>query len=605
MVLTGFVPNLFIETKIVLMYAKCGILADARKILKSMPRRNVVSWTVMIAAYVRHGFRKEAMEAFYEMQRTGIQPNQFTFTSFLPACANIAGMKHGKEVHEAVIKSGFQSNVFVGSALVDMYVKGGSIEDALKVFDKMPERNVVSWNAMIAGYVQTGLVDKALELFEKMPERSVVSWTTMVAGYVQNGYIDDAMKLFREMPERNVVSWTAMIAGYVQSGHLDEALELFEKMPERDAVSWTAMIAGFAQNGLVDKALKLFQKTPQKDVFQCNAMISGYAQNGCFEEALKLFQEVHGIGVKPDSDTLASVLSSCANLASLGCGKHIHGGIIRSGLELNIFVGSALVDMYAKCGDINDARKVFDEMPGRDVVSWNAMIVGYAIQGCGKESLCLFEQMKHYGLKPDHVSLVGVLSACCHAGLVDNAWQYFHSMSHDYHITPAAEHYSCMVDLLGRAGLLYEAYNLINNMPVKPSAFVWGSLLGACKIHINVELGEYAAEHLFELDPENAAHYVLLSNVYAAAGRWDGVEKVRKIMKDRKVRKKPGCSWIEVNSKVYTFLIGDRSHPQTVEIYAKLEKLFGQMKEAGYIPNMSFVLHDTEEQKGHILCDHS
>eukprot|EP01018_Ginkgo_biloba_P008628 Gb_28770 [translate_table: standard] len=575
MIETGFNPDSFLGTKLVVLYTKCGSLVDARRVLDDMPERNVVSWTAMIAAYARHGCDEEALTLFNHMQRTGIQPNQFTFSSVLPACAALAVLEHGKMVHEGIIRCGFQSNVFVASALVDTYVKCGSIKDARNVFDRMSERNVVSWTTMIAGYAQNGHVDEALELFQNMPERNVVSWTAMIAGLARRGQVGEALKLFQKMPEPNVVTWTALITGYAQNGRVDEAVKLFQKIPEQNVVSWTAMI-------------------------------SGYAQNGRFEEALKLFQQMQLTVVKPNLDTFASVLSACANLAALQEGKEVHENIIKSGFQADIFVENALVDMYAKCGSIEDAQKVFGKMTKRDVVSWTAMILGYAMHGCGKEALQLFEQMQLSTTKPDHITFIGILSACCHAGLVDDGRQNFVRMTCDYHITPTLEHYCCMVDLLGRAGHLDEAQDFINKMPITPDAAVWESLLGVCKIHTNVEIGERAAEHLFELDPKNAAHYVLLSNIYAAAGRWDGVEKVRKLMKDRRVKKMPGCSWIEINNKVYAFLGGDRSHPQVEQIYAKLETLSGQMKDAGYVPNTTFVLHDVEEeQKEYVLCYHS
>eukprot|EP01018_Ginkgo_biloba_P002462 Gb_38483 [translate_table: standard] len=572
---SGFHGEILVGTKLVNMYTKCGSLVDGRRVLDEMPERNVVTWTSMIAAYAKNGCGEEALELFNHMQRTGAQPNEFTFASILRACANLVALEHGKKIHEGVIRSGFQSDVFVGNALVHMYVKCRSIEKAHHVFEKMPERNVVSWTTMIAGYAQSGHFEEALKLFHKMPERNVFSWNAMITGHAQSGHVDEALKLFQIMPERNVVSWNAMIAGYSQNGYIDEALKFFQEMPERNVVSWTGMIAG-------------------------------YAQNGQFDNAMQLYRQMQLAGEKPDSDTFTSVLPACANLAALHEGKEVHENIIKSGLQSDICVGNALVDMYSKCGSIEDACKVFNKMPRLDVFSWTAMIVGYAMHGYGMEALQLFEQMQHTDTQPDHVTFVGVLSACCHAGLVDDGWKYFESMSQYYHITPGVEHYCCMVDLLGRAGHLGEAQDLISKMPVRPNAAVWLSLLGACRIHTNVELGERVAECLFELDPTNAAHYVLLSNIYAKAGRWDGVEKVRKMMKDGRVKKMPGCSWIEVNNKVYTFIGGHRSHPQKHEIYAELEKLSGQMKEAGYMPDTHFVLHDVEEeQKEHILCYHS
>eukprot|EP01018_Ginkgo_biloba_P003095 Gb_21016 [translate_table: standard] len=734
----GFVPNRFLGNTIMNMYVKCGSLVDARRVFDEMLDRDVCSWTVMIAAYSRHGLGEEALILFDQMKRSGIHPNRFTFASVLPACGNLAALEQGMEIHEEIMRSGFQSDVVVENALVDMYAKCGNIEkardlfdkmpqrsvvswntmiagyaqnkhfdQALNVFDKMPERDVVSWNAMISGYAQNGYVDEALKLFQKMPrpnvvswnaiiagyaqsghgeealkffrqmqlagvkpdsktfasvfpacanlaalqegmeiheeivrsgymldvfvenalvemyakcgrihkareifdkmsQRNAVSWNTMIAGYVQNGHVDEALKLLRKMPKPDVVSWTTIIAGYTQNSRVDEALKLFQEMPQRDAVSWTVMITGYTQSGRVHEALQLFQEMPERDVASWTAMIAGYAQNGQGVEAINVYRQMQLAGVKPESKTFASVLPACANMAALEQGIEIHEEIIRGGFQSDVFVVNALLDMYAKCGRIEKARDIFDKMYQRNAVSWTTMIAGYAMHGFGKEALKLFEEMQCAGMKPDHVTLVCVLSACCHAGLVDEGQQYFNCMSQNYHITPGMEHYGCMVDLLGRAGRLDEAHDFINKMPVKPDAAVWRCLLAACRKHNNVELGVRVAERLFELDAKNAAPYVLLSNIYAAAGRWSDIEKVRRLMKDRMVKKTPGCSWIEVNKQVHAFLAGDKSHPQTHKIYAELEKLSRQMKEAGYLPDKRFVLNDVEEQqKEQILCQHS
>lgn len=276
---------------------------------------------------------------------------------------------------------------------------------------------------------------------------------------------------------------------------------------------------------------------------------------GFFDRALNLFGQMQPTGVKPDSVTYASILPACGNLAALEYGKQFHKDIIRSGFQSDIFVGNALVDMYAKCGSVWEAFKVFEKIGKRNVISWTAMIAGYAMNGHGKEAIKLFQQMQQSSTKPNHITFVGVLSACCHAGLVDDGWQYFHCMVRDYHIMPYMEHYCCMVDLLGRAGFLDEAEDFINKMPLKPDTSIWASLLGACTIHSNIDLGERVAECLFELEPKNPAHYVLLSNLYAVAGRWDDKEKVRRMMKDRTVKKTPGRSWIEVNNAVHSFLV--------------------------------------------------
>jgi len=604
------------------MYVKCGSLVDARRVFNQIPNPDVCSWTMMIAACSKHGDPEEALTLFYQMQPRGIQPNQFTFASVLPACASLPSLDKGMDIHQEITRSGFQSDAFVMSGLVDMYAKCGSIEKARELFDKMskpdmvawtamiagyaktghlsealmlfrkmPKKDVYSWTAMISGYAQNGLVDEALKLFEEMPQRNVVSWNAMIAGFARNGRIDEALKLFKEMPQKNAASWNAMIAGFMQNGFVHEALKLFKKIPQRTAVSWNAMIAGLAQNGLVDKALELFHQMPQRDVFawtaivsgfaqsglveralkffnempqrtvvSWNAMIAGFGQNGYGEEALMLFREMQLAGVSMDYKTFASILLVCANLAAEDQGMEIHEKIIRNGFQSHVIVVNALIDMYVKCGSLEKARELFDHMHHRDVVSWTTMIGGYAMHGCGKEALKHFEQMKRCGVIPDHITLVCVLSACSHAGLVDEGYHYFNRMRECYHITPSMEHYNCMVDLLGRAGRLYEAQHFINNMPIKPDATVWSCLLGACRMHNNLEMGEYVAERTFELDSKNSAPYLLILGIYAAAGRWDSIKKVREMMKERRVEKTPGCSWIDINKQVHAFIVADRSH---------------------------------------------
>ncbi|XP_057827530.2 putative pentatricopeptide repeat-containing protein At3g13770, mitochondrial [Cryptomeria japonica] len=478
----GFLTDTFLGNKLIKMFAKCDSVEDARNVFVEMPKRDVFSWTAMISAFVRNNFYKEALELFYEMRKEGIKPNEFTFASIITACANSAAAEKGKEIHEEIRKSGFESDVVVGNALVDMHGKCGNLDLAREVFNKMPQRNVVSWTAMIAGYVR----------------------------------------------------------------------------------------------------------------------------NGQGEKALKLYRQMQDVDVKPNVKTLTTVIAACADLAALEQGKHVHGEIVKRGFQFDEFVESAIVDMYAKCGDIEMARVLFDKMPRRNAVLWTTMIVGYAMHGQGKEAVRLFERMRRVEVIPDAITFVGVLSACCHAGLVDEGCRIFDSISECSHIVPSMEHYGCLVGILGRAGRLDEAHNVINKMPMKADATVWGSLLGASRIHRNVELGECAAQHIFELNPKDPGPYVVLSNMYAESGQWDANQKVRKMMKDRNVRKNPGCSWVEFNHQVHTFLVGDRSHPQTKEIYLKLERLSRQMKEAGYVPDRSFTLNDVdEEQKEDMLSHHS
>jgi pentatricopeptide repeat protein len=580
---SGFVSDIVVGTGLVDMYAKCGHVDTAQKLFERMPRRNVVSWNVVIGGYSQNGHPHEALTFFNKMQVQGIKPNSVTMVSVLPACAELLALEQGKQIHGYVIRSGFESNVVVGTALVDMYAKCGNVNIAHKLFERMPHGNVVTWNAFIAGYSQNGRSHEALAYFNEMQVQGIKSNSVTVLSVLPacanllaveqgkqiHGYV------IRSGFASDVVVSNGLVDMYAKCGHMGIARLVFERMSKRDVVSWTAIIAG-------------------------------YSQNGHPHEALASFYEMQVQGIKPDSIAMVSVMPVCADLLALEHGKQIHSYVTRSGFDSNIFVGSGLVDMYAKCGHIGIARQVFDNMSSRNVVSWNAMILGYAIHGHGEDALALFSQMQQTDIKADHITFIGVLTACSHARLVDEGRQYFECMMLDYGLAPDLDHYACLVDLLGRAGHLDEAHDIIKKMPLEPDAVVWGALLGACKIHCNIELGEEAAKHLFELEPSEAGYYVLLSNIYAEAGRWENVAKLRTLMKEREVKKPPGCSFIEVNREVHTFLVGDKTHPQTEKVYAMLETLYGQMKEAGYVPDTNLVLQDVEEDvKEIMLCSHS
>jgi pentatricopeptide repeat protein len=518
-------------------------------------------------------------------------PDVISLNAMITKHAQKGRLKDARRVFDEMSKRSIVS----WNAIIAGYAQNRRINDARALFDKMSERDVVSWNVMIAGYVQDGQVDDAFQLFDEMPERDVVSWNTVISGYTRYGRIEDAQQLFDEMPERNVVSWNAMMSGYVQIGRLEDAHRIFDQAPRRNVVSWTTMITGYAQNGNMERAHELFDKMPERNVVSWNAMIAGYVQNGQSEEAFKLFSKMEHFGMKRDQSTFTSVLSGCASLAAMEQGKQVHQNIIKTRFKSDVLVGNAVVTMYAKCGSIEDAQKMFDEMPERDVISWNAIIAGNAQHGNGEDALQLFEQMQKAGMKPDHITFVGVLSACNHAGLVDQGWHFFALMCQNFRITPRVEHYACMVDLLGRSGHLEEAVDLINKMHCEPHATIWGTLLGACRVHANLELAKHAAKRLLELEPQNAAAYVQLANIYASSGRWEDVANVRKLMKDRGVIKKPACSWIEINHIVHEFHVGDRSHPQMDKIYQKMERLDGQLKQMEHGVRTNFILNNAEE----------
>jgi pentatricopeptide repeat protein len=561
----GFILERVLGNTLVNMYAKCGSLVDARRVFDQMSERDVCSWTLMISAYAKNGLPQEALSIFHQMQRTGVQPNQFTFASVLPACSSLASLEEGMEIHDEIIRSGYESDLFVGNALVDMYAKCGNIEKAREVFDKMSQPDVVSWTALMTGYALAGHIADASELFAKMPERDVWSWTVMIAAYAKHGFPAEALTLFHQMQQKgiqpNQFTFAGVLPACANLASLELGAEIHKEITRRgfhiNVLVANALIDMYAKCGNIETARDVFDKMSEPDVFSWTTMIAGYVQNESAEDALELFKQMQLTGVKPDEKSFASILPACANLGALEQGMEIHEEIIKRGYESDVFVASALIDMYAKCGSLEKARELFNKRRQQDVVSWTAMIAGYAMHGFGKEALELFKEMKHSNISPNRVTLICVLSACCHAGLVDEGQRHFNCMSEQYHITPTMDHYSCMVDLLGRAGHLDEAEEFINKMPIKPDVSVWNSLLGACRLHNNVDLGEHVAERIFELNPKNATPYVLLSNIYAATGRWGDFEKVRKMMKDRELIKIPGCSWIEVNKEVHAFLVGD------------------------------------------------
>ncbi|KAJ7520278.1 hypothetical protein O6H91_20G076300 [Diphasiastrum complanatum] len=575
--------NIFLANTLVHMYSKCGSVLDAHKVFSNMPQRNVYSWTAIISAYADSGQGEEAINLFQQMRRTGLAPDKVVFVVVLKACASLAALEQGKQLHSDIFKRGFQSDVIVGSTLVDMYAKCGCTDDARELFNNMSERNVVSWNAMIGGYAQNGLGKEALALYEQMKQEGVqpniVTFTIVLSACASLAALEQGKQLHFDIIKRgfqpDVIVGSTLVDMYAKCGCIEDARELFNSMSKRDVVSWSAMIAGYAQNGLGKEALALYEQMKQE-------------------------------GVQPDIVTFTSVLSACASLAALEQGKQLHFDIIKRGFQLDVIVGSTLVDMYAKCGCIEDARELFNNMSERNVVSWTAMIAGYAQNGLGKEALALYEQMKQEGVQPNNITFTCILSACAHSRLVDEGRYVFDSMCKDHDVSPTKEHYACMVDLLARAGCWADAELFINKMPIQPDSVVWMSLLGAARNHGHLEIGRRAFDLVVKLDPKNAAPYVLLSNIYAAAGRKDELAKIRNEMKDAGVKKMPGCSWIEVDKQVHAFVVGDATHPQSKEILAELDRLAGLMKEAGYIPDLSFVLDNVEdEEKEKALCKHS
>ncbi|KAF3663243.1 Pentatricopeptide repeat-containing protein [Capsicum annuum] len=549
-------------------YVKNRMVKEARKVFDKMPQRNVISWTAMVRGYVEEGLVEEAEALFWRMP---------------------------------------EKNLVSWTVMLGGLIQERRIDEAKRLYDMMPVKDVVVRTNMICGYCQEGRLDEARELFDEMPRKNVVSWTAMVSGYAQNGKLDIARKLFEVMPEKNEISWTAIVISYVQYGRFEEAWKLFELMPVRTTPACNAIIFGVGQNGEVAKARMVFDCLTEKDDATWSAMIKVYERKGYELEALNLFHRMQVEGFRPNFPSLISILSICASLASLNYGREVHAQLIRTDCDDDVYVSSVLITMYIKCGDFVNAKLIFNRFSPKDVVMWNSIITGYAQHGLGDKALEVFREMCSFGIIPDEVTFVGVLSACSYTGKVKEGQDIFESMNSKYRMEPGTAHYACMVDMLGRVGRLNEAMDLINKMTVEADAIIWGSLMGACRMHMNLDMAEIAAKKLIQLEPQNSGPYVLLSNIYASNGKWADVASLRKSMQSREVVKTPGCSWLEADKKVHMFTGGQSTpHPEHDSIIKMLEKLGPMLREAGYIPDGSFALHDVEEEeKLHSLNYHS
>lgn len=491
---SGLDQDGFVQKGLVEMYGKCGALDDTQSVFDRMHRSNVFLWNIIIAAYVHHGFGNQALQLFRKMALEVVKPDKFTFSTILGACSTFAALEQGRMIHAKIIDDEFESDAVVGTALVKMYVRCGSLEDARSVFDNWDEQDVISWNVIIAAYAQSGQDREVLQLYGHMQEEGVQpdkliacsilgACTTLACLTIGKAIHESAVQGGFEL---DVGVGTALVSMYGKCGCLDTAQRIFWKLPHRNVVSWTAIIATFAQLGQCKKAFQLYRQMQQEE------------------------------GVKPNEITYLSLLSGCANLADLEQGKMIHASIVKQDFELDDVLGTALINMYGKCGSLDDAENVFDRMHRQDAVSWTAMIASHAQNGYAKKALQIFSRMQKEGVKPDAITFVSILSACSHAGLVEEGCQLFTSMTEGYRLTPSIDHYACIVDIFGRAGRLAEAEGFIKNMSIQPTALVWEILLGACKVHGDVERGQCAAQHVLDLNPGNATPYVMLSSIHAA-----------------------------------------------------------------------------------------
>uniref|UniRef100_A0A5K1AI81 Pentacotripeptide-repeat region of PRORP domain-containing protein n=2 Tax=Nymphaea colorata TaxID=210225 RepID=A0A5K1AI81_9MAGN len=633
LVRVGYDLNLYVENALVCMYAKCGCLGDASQVFDGMATPNEVSCTALMSGLALTHHVDEAFQMFGKMQKNGVRIDAVALSSILGICTRNAkkhdkkyvydealelafdidqkptvspdtcdnsGESLGRQLHCMAVKSGYDLDLLVANCLVDMYAKLGSMDEAESVFKTMLEHNTVSWNIMIAGHGQSGQAEKAMELMCLMQETGFqpdeVTYGSLLGAFVKSNNLDTARMIFDQMANPSLTSWNTIVAGYCQQANDKEALTLFRQMqfsgirPDRTTIAVIlSSCAGlgllhfgrqvhaasikailhldvFVGSGLVDmyskckqinQAKLVFVKMTERDVVGWNSMICGLSLHALHGEAYMVFMQMLEDGTHPTQFSYASVLSSCARLSSLAQGKQVHSRIIKDGFDNDIFVGSSLIDMYAKSGSIEDAYGCFLIMPERNIVSWNEMISGFAQSGHGNEAIKLFEQMLKSDEKPDSITFVSVLSACSHCGMVEEAIQYLHSMEEDYGLVPLADHYACVIDSLGRAGRLKEAEELIEKTEYKSDPVILGVLLGACRVHGNISIGKRVAEQLFEIEPHNPSSFVLLANIYSGLGMYDEASNVRKLMNEQRLIKDHAYSWIEGKGRIHAFMVSD------------------------------------------------
>ncbi|XP_027926411.1 pentatricopeptide repeat-containing protein At1g53600, mitochondrial isoform X1 [Vigna unguiculata] len=637
------VKNTASWTAMLTVYAQNGQIENARKVFDQMPQRTTVSYNAMISAYIRNGCNvAKAYELFSVLSERNLVSYAAMVTGFVKA-----GKFHMAEELYRQAPHEFRDPA-CSNALINGYLKTGEVNEALKVFENMVERDVISWSAMVDGLCRDGRVAAARELFDRMPERNVVSWSAMIDGYMGKGFFQEGFSLFKDMrreglvdvnsttvtimfkacgnycrmPEgmqihglvsrlgfelesvlsnsmitmycmfgcthiadkvfcilsdKDIVTWNSLISGYVHNNEVEAAYRVFESMPEKNLISWTAMITGFTKSGRIGNAIELFNMLPVKDDFVWTTIISGFVNNKEYEEALHWYARMIW-ECRPNPLTISSVLAASAALVALNEGLQIHTCILKMNLEYHLSVQNSLISFYSKCGNVIDAHRIFLDVIEPNVISYNSIINGFGQNGYGKEALSIYKKMQSEGHEANHVTFLAVLSACTHAGLVEEGWNLFNSMKSRYGIEPEVDHYACIVDLLGRAGLLDEAVDLIRSMPFKPHSGVWGAILGASNTYLRLDLAKLAAQYITEMEPNNATPYVVLSNMYSASGEKIDSDLVRKTKNFKGIKKNPGCSWITVKDKVHLFLAGDQSHDNIEEMKATILTMDREMQ---------------------------
>lgn len=515
----------FVLTSLVDVYAKCGEMESAQDVFNEIEGRNVVSWTSLIAGYVQNDCSEEGLCLFNRMRESLLGGNQFTVGSLVTGCGKLGALHQGKWLHGYVIKAGIDVNSFLATALLDMYVKCGSIKDARSVFDESSVADIVSWTAMIVGHSQSGQPNEALRLFTD------TRWAGILPNSMTIASVFSACAQLQDLNMGRSVHCLATVHGL------------------EDAAVRHALIDMYAKCHLIGESRHIFESIEAKDVIAWNSIISGYSQNGYALEALHLFHQMRLESLSPDAVTLVSVISACASISAVTIGSSLHAYFIKEGLSsVNAYVGTALLNLYAKCGDALSARKIFDQMGEKNAVTWSSMIRSYGMHGDGNESFVLFNDMLMENVEPNEVIFTAMLSACSHTGKVGEGWKYFTSMCREYNFIPSMKHYACMVDILARAGKLEEAIDFMENMPIQPDITVLGAFVHGCSLHSQFDLGEIAARRMLDMHPNEACYYVLLYKLYASDGGWDKADEIRNLMKQRGLSKSAGWSSTEMDT---------------------------------------------------------
>ncbi|XP_057953121.1 putative pentatricopeptide repeat-containing protein At5g52630 [Malania oleifera] len=572
---TGVGNDVFVSTTLIDTYAKCGDIETATMLFHKMLLSDIAACNCLISGYARHGMFHQAFDFFIKIGSMGIRPNPYTYSTMLTVCGAISATKEGKQLHAHIVKLQLLSNLVVGNALLTMYSKCGMMEEAESLFESLEQKNLITWAAIINGYYRHKAFEKALGQFLLMRESGIepneYAFTTVLAccGSLKLLNISNMLHalLIKKGMTLGVYVGTAIIDMYSVHGEMDAAERQFKDMGRiASHVSWNALISGFIYNEKTEEAMEVFHKMV-RDSIAC------------------------------DIFTYSIILKACSSLTSLSTCQQIHSQIIKAKCESNMHVGSSLVEAYAKCGNLEDAELVFSQISAPDVISWNSMIKAYSLNGYPRKVISLFGKMVEEGKNPTGSTFLSVISACSHSGLVQEGLEFYESMLRDYTIQPEEAHYCSIVDLLSRAGLIGNALDFINKLPTRPTASVWRPLLAACRCHGNLQMAEYAAKNILDLDPKDAAVYITLSNMYIEVGRYEDAMKQWKLMESMSISKEPGCSWIEVNNKIYKFFSQDKTCPEMPLVYENLKQLvIDQMEDTEFIRKTSPMHHPQSGQ---------